>query len=326
VAKTSASTSPLQPAGVAALVVTYFPDAQLPERLDLLLEQFGRVAIVDNGSGEAAAELLEHYEANASVGVLRNESNLGIATALNQGLRSLAAEGFAWVVTFDQDSTIRPGFVEAMCATLNAQGDPSQVALIGANRIDPDNAIAHRWVRPRRGFPFFERVACEEASKGVTLVITSGTLTSIAAFEALGGFLDELFIDMVDNEYCLRAREHGYLILVSCGAGLTHKVGDKTRSAAMGVAVSATHHSPLRKYYLFRNSVSVMRSHGRSQPHWAIYHLLALGEVVLGIMLCETGKAKKLNACAVGALDGLTGKAGPSRRVWGTQSAMSMPG
>jgi rhamnosyltransferase len=313
-----------RPDDVAALVVTYLPDAAVTERLDLLMEQFTRLVIVDNGSDEASRGSIEDYADRAGVSLLCNSSNLGIATALNQGLRELAAEGFRWVVTFDQDSRIRPGFVDAMLISLNAQADPAQVALIGANRIDPDNVIEHRWLRPRHMFPFFERVTCEEASKGVTLVITSGTLTSIAAFEALGGFRDELFIDMVDNEYCLRAGEHGYAILVSCGAELTHKVGDKTRSSAMGVGYSATHHGPLRKYYLFRNSVPVMRKYARSQPHWLIYHVLALSEVMLGIILSEKHKVQKLKACALGIVDGLKGEAGPSRRVWGQPTAASV--
>jgi len=306
---------------VAALVITYFPDAGLPDRIDALLAQFDRLAVVDNGSGEEAIAALKRYDQR--VIVQRNATNLGIAAALNQGLRTLAAEGFEWVVTFDQDSAIRPGFLLSILETLNSEPDLSQVALIGANRVDPGSPVPHRWLRPRRGFPFFERVTCEEASKGVTLVITSGTLTSIATFEALSGFREELFIDLVDNEYCLRARERGYRILISCDAQLVHKVGDKTTSTAMGVSVSATHHGPLRKYYLFRNSIPVIRRHGRSQPHWLVYHVLSLGEVILGILLWENDKAQKLKACALGVIDGLMGKNGPSSRSWNQTSPVS---
>lgn len=309
-----ASDKPVQPRGVAALIITYFPDVGLPERIVALLAEFDRVAVIDNGSDEAALASLSQF--GERVTVQRNGSNLGIATALNQGIRTLADEGFEWVVTFDQDSAVRPGFLSSMLRTLNAAPDRSRVALIGANRIDPDSPVPHRWLRPRRAFPFFERVTCQEASTGVTLVITSGALTSIAAFEDLGGFRDELFIDLVDNEFCLRAREHGYRILVSCGAQLLHKVGNKATSRAAGVQVSATHHSPLRKYYLFRNSIAVMKSHGRTQPHWLAYHLLSLGEVVLGILLWESGKAGKLKACALGLFDGLSGETGPSARAW----------
>jgi len=306
--------APVSADEVAALVVTYFPDAAISERIDLLLAQFGRIAMVDNGSDDASLKPLARYRGRISFH--RNPANLGIATALNQGLRKLAAEGFTWVATFDQDSSVRPGFLDAMLETLNGQTNRDELALIGAKRIDPDNPIEHRWLRPRRGFPFFERVTCEEASKGVTLVITSGTLTSIAAFEQLGGFRDDLFIDLVDNEYCLRARIHGYRILVSCGAQLMHKVGNKITSRRMGLTVSATNHGALRKYYLFRNSIVVMKRHGRSQPHWLFYHLLSLGEVILGILFWERTKGSKLKACSLGLVDGLRGDSGPSARLW----------
>ena len=301
---------PLQPEGVAALVITYFPDLGLAERLDRLLEQFPRVLVVDNGSAEAGLRQLEGHARRAGFGLVRNEANLGIAAALNQGIRRLAEEGFGWVVTFDQDSTICPGFLLAMLATLNAQPDPKQIALIGANRIDPDNDIEHRWVRPHRIPLLFERVPCTRATSGVTLVITSGTLTNIEAFNELGSFREDLFIDMVDFDYCLRGREKGYRILVCCEARLMHKVGEQTRRSVGGMMVSSTHHSPLRRYYLFRNSIHLIRGHGASHPHWLLYHLLALAEVVLGILLWEKDKAQKLRACFRGLADGLGGRTG----------------
>lgn len=302
---------------LAALVVTYFPDEGLCARIDALLQQFDRLVLVDNGSDDTSLQLLTRYEHRTDITLHRNASNVGIAKALNQGLRILAAEGFSWAVTFDQDSMIRPGFVAAMLKTLASQQHPGRVALIGSNRIDPDNDIVHRWLRPRRSFPFFERVSCEGAADGVTLVITSGAMTSLSAFERLGGFREELFIDLVDIEYCLRAREQGYKILVSCGAHLVHKVGSKTQLTFGRFTISATHHSQLRKYYLFRNSVFVLRNNGWSQPHWFVYHLLAISEVLVGIFLSESQKLRKIHACLLGVVDGFKGKLGPCRRDWG---------
>ena len=301
---------------VAALVITYFPDAGLPARIDALLEQFDRVVLVDNGSDEASLQQIGRYERHTGFTLHRNASNLGIATALNQGLRILSAEGFCWAVTFDQDSFIRPGFVSSMLETLASERDQDRVAVIGANRIDADGNSLHRWLRPRSGVPFFERVACEEASDGVTLVITSGSLTSIPIFNRLGGFRDDLFLDLVDFEYCLRARQQGHKILVSCAARLVHKVGDETRSKRMGVTISSTHHSPLRRYYLFRNSIELIKRYGRVHPHWLIHHLLSLCEVVVSILLIERDKLRKLHACMTGIVDGLVGKTGLGRRQW----------
>ena len=297
---------------VAALVVTYLPDSGLAERLSSLRTQFGRVALIDNGSPDEDLSAIAAELKQPGVSLQRNSMNLGIATALNQGMKLLADEGFGWVVTLDQDSEVRPGFLSSLLATLNAWPDRNEVALVGANRIEPNNDLAHRWLRPRRRFPFFERVGCREAAQGVTLVITSGTLTSVNAFKRLGGFQDELFIDLVDFEYCLRARQEGHAILVSCGAELIHKVGQQTRASITGITISSTHHSPLRRYYLFRNSVHLIRRYGRIHPHWLGYQLLALCEVLLGIVVSEADKWRKLRACLAGLRDGLSGKTGPA--------------
>jgi rhamnosyltransferase len=301
---------------VAALVVTYFPDPQLPGRLDKLLEQVRRLVVVDNGSGDAALGWAADLAGRDGIAIERNDANLGIAAALNRGMRALAAEGYDWVVTLDQDSTVEPGFVDGLLATVAADADPDSIALVGGNRRDSSaETTAHRWVRPKRGVPFFERVTADRIGPdGVTLVITSGTLTSVTAFDRLGGFREDLFIDFVDSEYCLRAHEAGYRILVSPRARILHRVGAKRRAALLGVHLSPMHHGALRKYYIFRNAVAVIRRYGLAFPHWLIYQLLALAEIVVGIVFFERDKAAKLKACLIGIWDGLAGRMGPARR------------
>jgi len=303
---------------VAALVVTYFPDRQFPERLDKLLAQTDRAVIVDNGSDAASLAWKRSYEDRPGVTILENGANLGIAAALNRGMRLLAGEGYDWALTLDQDSMVEEGCVAALLQTLAKDPKPDDVALVGANRHDLGAGLAeHRWVRPKRGLPFFERVPCERIGpEGVTLVITSGTLTSTKAFERLGPFKDAFFIDFVDSEYCLRARKSGYRILVSREACLGHRIGAKRQARLFGITFSPMHHGPLRKYYIFRNAVGVIRSYGWSCPHWLVYQILALIEIIIGVLVFEDRKGAKLKACLVGLWDGLLGRGGPAQRAF----------
>jgi rhamnosyltransferase len=300
---------------VAALVVTYFPDPGFPERLARILEQVPRLMVVDNGSGGNSLSWADTLAGTAGLTVERNASNRGIAAALNQGISQLTAEGYEWVVTFDQDSTIESGCVAALLATVAGDANPETVALVGSNRHDDSpGAVEHRWVRRKPGLPFFERVPTDRVgSDGVTLVITSGTLTNVEALGRLGPFRADFFIDFVDTEYCLRARKAGYRILVSPGARIRHRVGSKRRVALGGIGVSPMHHGPVRKYYIFRNAVAVIRSYGGVFPHWLVYQLLALAEILLGILFFEREKGVKLKACWLGIRDGLTGRMGPAR-------------
>lgn len=301
---------------VGAVVVTYFPDAGVADRLAALLEQVPHVVIVDNGSDAASLGHITAFSDHDGVTLIANAVNRGIATALNQGMTCLCDNGCDWVLTVDQDSLIANGFIAAQLATLGADPAPQGVAMIGAERRD-DGArqVGHRWLRPKKVPPFFERVPCHEITgDGVTLVITSGTLLSVAAYQHLGPFRDDFFIDLVDFEYCLRARGAGLRILVACGATLHHRVGEKTSQAVLGLGLSATHHAAVRRYYLFRNVIATVRAHGLRVPHWLIYQGLALCEIVAGIVLFERGKAAKLRACALGLWDGVLGRLGPARR------------
>jgi len=305
-----------QPSGVGAVIITFNPDSDLPSRIDKLLEQVSRVAIIDNGSSSASLAPIDRYQGESRLTVHRNGENLGIAAALNQGIEQLAEEGFQWVLTLDQDSSVTPGFVSELCGQLVSDPAPDKVAIVGANRRDPvAPELVHRWLRPKRNPPFFEKVPWQKlGTEGATIAITSGSLTNVAIFNELGGFRAEMFIDMVDMEYCLRARRHGYRTIIAGKAELLHRVGETKTVSILGLSISPTHHVPVRRYYLFRNSMAVMKSHGWAIPHWLVYHLIAMVHIVVGILLVEPRKLAQLRACLLGAWDGIIGRSGPARQ------------
>ncbi|MEX0809110.1 MAG: glycosyltransferase family 2 protein [Dongiaceae bacterium] len=300
----------------AALIVTYYPDDGLPPRIDKLLQQVRRLVIVDNGSNDDTFGYIDQYSQHQDVTLLRNTANLGIATALNQGMELLAGEGYDWVLTLDQDSAVNNDCISALTTTAQQYSGYSDIALIGSMRKEArSDDRQHRWLRPKKGIPFFERVKCLEIGpNGVTLVITSGTLTNVSVFRKIGPFRDDYFIDLVDFEYCLRARKAGYRILVSCRAEILHHAGMKVVGATSISAISPMHHEPLRKYYMFRNAVRTIGSYGRLFPHWLLYQLSAMGEILIAIVLFEDRKMAKLWACALGVWDGFHGRAGPTDR------------
>jgi rhamnosyltransferase len=68
---------------------------------------------------------------------------------------------------------------------------------------------------------------------------------------------EDLFIDFVDVEWCLRARSKGFVVLGVCAAGMTHSLGD-THIYSVGRMRHV--HSPLRLYYQVRNALWLYRS------------------------------------------------------------------
>src|SRR5271170_4637319 len=99
---------------ISAVVVAYRPDVVLLENLRRLLNQIPEVIVVDNGSDGASAQVIEAAGNLAGVQLIRNSFNLGIATALNMGIRQALQSGSPWIATFDQDSAIPDGYFEKL--------------------------------------------------------------------------------------------------------------------------------------------------------------------------------------------------------------------
>jgi len=71
------------------------------------------------------------------------------------------------------------------------------------------------------------------------------------------GFMrEELFIDFVDIEWCLRARAKGYEIVSFPQVEIAHHLGD---SSVSFMGTNYPIHSPLRMYYYFRNAMYLYR-------------------------------------------------------------------
>jgi rhamnosyltransferase len=93
----------------------------------------------------------------------------------------------------------------------------------------------------------------------VGFVITSGNILNLAASQLAGCFIDKMFIDEVDNEFCIRAGNKGFKILASETIFLSHKLGDgfHVKHFLTGRPLVLTKHSPLRVYYTVRNNLYI---------------------------------------------------------------------
>ena len=106
---------------VAAIIVSYNPDNNLLDSINLLINQVERIIIVDNGSESEKKKnikLIRDID-KEKIEIIFNEENLGIATALNIGVRSALKQGYNWILTMDQDSKVSKNMVEKMLEVYN---------------------------------------------------------------------------------------------------------------------------------------------------------------------------------------------------------------
>ena len=132
--------------------------------------------------------------------------------------------------------------------------------------------------------------------------ISSGTLNRISTLESLGGFDEKMFIDMVDFDYCKTVREHGYKILRLNNCIMKHKVGQCEIISVFGKPKMIFNHSPLRRYYYFRNSIYYARKHSLTfKSNRQFYMALVKGLILI---LYEKNGARKFFMGLKGLLAG----------------------
>jgi len=234
---------------VHAIIVTHNPDPDLTVRVAALEAQVNQVLIVDNGSRPEDKASLDSLADHPKVKILYNVENLGLAAALNQGVRWALAEGAQWIATFDQDSTVTPGFMPALLRAYEACPQREQVAIVTPLLRDTELGRLH-------SFTYF-RYQDHELYSFVDMSITSGNLIPARVCKEMGAYREDFFIDYIDQEFSLRCRRRGWRILEASQAVLDHKYGRPTRHTFLWKHPVVTNHSAVRRYYQARNRLVV---------------------------------------------------------------------
>lgn len=277
---------------IAGVVVLFEPPESVIDNIRTYVTSLNTLYVIDNTPNPDRAVV----EQIANVGQLRYVwlgENKGIAEALNVGAELAQAEGHALLLTMDQDSRALPGMVEELA-----------------------RCIA---IEPNVGMASAALASLGEAGTGqyrTDFTITSGSLLRLDAWKHVGPFFDELFIDLVDTEYCLRLRRHGYTVMKSREAIILHTIGaPSSRRWFLLGKVTVSNHSAVRRYYLWRNALHLRDVYGRDLPEW----FRATGRTIelLLILLYENDRANKLRMILRGYRDHRLGLLGryPDRLV-----------
>lgn len=290
------------PVDVCAVVVTYHPDAACAARLRAVRADGTPVIVIDNGSATAELHDIEALALGESIELIRNEHNLGIATALNLGVHRAIERGYRWVLLLDQDTEVPAGAVRALENIAVAVEVPSPLAILGARFEDPMQRLSAP-IRPAPPGARWDEVQA---------VITSGSLLSLDAYRQIGPFREDFFIDYVDIEYCMRARRKGFRVLRTTQPWIQHSVGHPRQGRFLWLRKWTTNHSPDRRYYMARNDTVMLRDSGTySHGAWALKSASRRLQTCKRIALYEKDKTRKIAATLQGLWDGWRGHMGP---------------
>lgn len=266
-----------------------------------LAPQVDRVLVIDNAPGDPALPSADLEP----VIYIRMSHNAGTAGAMNEAWRLALDAGVSHLVSFDQDSQPGDRLVAGLLAAFSDARVPN-LAAVGPAWIDARNQRPMRLLQPVR---FLRRhvQAPPDALVEVDHVITSGCMISAQAWQAVGPFNEDLFLDYVDVEWSLRARSAGYTTAIATGCVMSHAIGERMIAlAGRQLAV----HKPQRNYLQLRNHLLLWRI-----PQIPRSWLLSdLGQVVLkltGLIVLAPDRTQRLVGIFHGLADGLRGKRGP---------------
>lgn len=272
---------------VCCVVVTY--NGTL-ETINTLLEYeklFSILVIVDNSTSMEFRQLLSENINHAHL--IFNCKNEGIAKALNQGVAYAKEKKARFLLTMDQDSIITKDIIIEL---LNAIDEKAGYISVG---------------------PAYQ----ESSSKNyidVSFLITSGNLVLTDAIEEVGGYSEELFIDEVDIDFSWALIKAGYKLRQVANVNMHHKIGEYERSNILGIRYLS--HSPIRFYYIYRNSVLVFKKYYKVFGVKCLKMLLALILIdTRQLLFIENNKKAKIHMACKGLIDGMRNINGEYRQI-----------
>ena len=219
---------------VVAVVVLYNPNRLVIKNILTYHSFLENIVVVDN-SETSNEEILNDLKKMLKIHLIVNQENKGIATALNQGIQKAILLGGEWILTMDQDSYFEGDMLKNYFKLFDDLNDKVKIAALGPN-YEKENSL-------------------EQIIK-VENLITSGTLLNADVFKKIKGYDEKLFIDEVDNDYCYRAQLEGYDLYQCNNIFMNHALGNKKQiTSIFGSKKTRILHSPIRLYYIVRNSL-----------------------------------------------------------------------
>ncbi len=316
-------------ARVYAVVVTYEP---LLERLQQVLAaispQVQHLLVVDNSETESAqqqvqkaSQSLRETTPDTRIELHKTPANLGLSMAYNIAIDRARNARASHLLLLDQDSVAAKDMVSALLSgiargELEAGQPGTQGAPVVVGPWYTDELTGRRSVVLRTGrflvnyVPTPVNLPAEAlASMPVMpteMLISSGSLIAMPAFDALGDLDGTLFIDHVDTDWCLRVKHSGQWMAVVPDAHMKHQLGDRVLRLWLWRWRLLPVHSPIRLYYTFRNSIWLyVRPHAHWR--WILFDIKRLCAVTLIHMLAKGPRWPRIKAICKGLRDGFAG-------------------
>ena len=196
------------------VIVTYNGMRWLERCLDSVCSSSVKadIFVCDNGSDDGSADFIEsHYP---EVFLVRSGENAGFARANDQGMLHAVGRGYEYVYLLNQDAWVLPDTFERL---LRAFGTGNW-GIISPMQMRPDLMVPDRRFRRHYHGP----MECVDEVQPVRFVMAAHWMVSVDFIRQVGLFSPAFRHYGEDNNYCDRARYHGFGIGVLPSAVAVH--------------------------------------------------------------------------------------------------------
>jgi len=226
-------------ADVTVVIVNYDSGNRLPRLLERLGDEVAQIVVVDNASSDGSQSAAAGHD---NVVLIRNDANVGFATAANQGAEHATT---GWLLFVNPDTHPDSGAVKVLTSHV-----PDDVAIVAPVQLGPAGEPIPETGGHDASLPRFAAWAFLpgrlRANYGPWLTTTfpmgdfypdwvSGAFMAVRrdAFEGVHGFNTDFFLYLEDADLCRRIRTTGARVMCREWVRVHHEVaqGDPRRRA-----------------------------------------------------------------------------------------------
>lgn len=227
---------------IAAIVILYNPCVDVVNNIKTYINYVDLIILVDNTEEKEFSEYASCYIVDTLSKIMAGKvkyiplnKNYGIAKALNIGIKEAAKEKITYVITMDQDSKFKNNIISVYEKFLNQKE-------YGKYILTPMYDTGRN--QGKKKHVLYEKM---------NYTMQSANLFNSKIFDDIGFFKEDFFIDVVDYEYCLRAKQKGYQIIRCNKALLKHEPASGKEKKLGCFKLRYGYASSERYYYQIRN-------------------------------------------------------------------------
>lgn len=229
---------------LGVVIVTFNPQFNiLKKNIEFLSKYDINIVVVDNNSNNFSS-----FNSEEKVHFVRESKNVGIAKALNDGVKYLHRLDTDWVLTLDQDSILDDEYFDEFFNLKFSENVSVYYPIIIDRNKDKSEQL--------------KKIG--QSKSGIRLPIQSGAFIKISDYYLIGGMDESLFIDGVDFDFFLMLLTKGKKIVPLKSTYVYHQLGNITAKKFLGRKIYITNHSPIRYYYNYRNMPIVINRYKKS--------------------------------------------------------------